>query len=355
MKELKRPDEAKKLEETDIYKPHDKGYKKSLSKPGEFLHFLRKYVGADWMMDLKESDLALCDKEMLEKDSEGREADLIYRVYMPDGKDVFVFILQELQSYVDHTMIFRVLIYVVNTLVKYFLDVEKKERERIGFQVPAMVPIVFYNGLEQWNAVTDLRSYQNNGDIFGEYILNLKYYLVNLAEIEEDYILSTNTVLDNIMYCDKFRKKLELAGAIREAYGRVQGLGPQEREEFRNWVKYILLSVCGNKEAVVKEILAWAGNGEEDMAFKYNIIRAFEEEREEGRAEGKAEGRAEAIIDLLEEHGDIPDALQEKLLHEKDPEILRSWLKMAAHTHTIEEFERGICESAGMHMEKNRT
>lgn len=73
--------------------------------------------------------------------------------------------------------------------------------------------------------------------------------------MEEGYILSTNTVLDNIMYCDKFRKKLELVGAVRTAYGRVGCLSLQEQEDFRNWVKYILLSVCGNKEAVVKEIL----------------------------------------------------------------------------------------------------
>lgn len=70
-------------------------------------------------------------------------------------------------------------------------------------------------------------------------------------------------------------------------------MGAKEREEFRNWVKYILLSVCGNKEAVVEEILNWAGDGEDDMAFKYNIIRAFEDERAEGKAEGIAEGRAE--------------------------------------------------------------
>ena len=88
------------------------------------------------------------------------------------------------------------------------------------------------------------------------------------------------------MYCDKYRKKLELVGAIRTAYSRIGELGLQEREEFRNWAKYILLSVCGNKEAVVEEILSWAGTGEDDMAFKYNIIRAFEDEREEGREEG---------------------------------------------------------------------
>lgn len=276
--------------------PHDKGYKKSMSRPSEFLHFLKKYVKADWMMELRESDLILCDKEMLERDYEGKEADLLYRVNMPGGREIFIFILQELQSYVDPTMIFRILVYVVNTLVKYFLDKGKNEREHVDFRLPAMVPIVFYNGQERWTAVKSLREYQNRGDIFGNHILNLEYYLVDLSELDEDYILSTNTVLDNIMYCDKYRKKLELAGAIRMAYSRIGTLGLQEREEFRNWVKYILLSVCGNKEAVVEEILSWAGDGEDDMAFKYNIIRAFEDERAEGKEEGKEEGKNLKLI-----------------------------------------------------------
>ena len=287
---LRIEDAVKESQEKDkpgVSMPHDKGYKKSLSRPSEFLHFLKKYVGADWMMNLKASDLSLCDKEMLERDYEGKEADLLYRVSMPAGRDVFIFILQELQSYVDYTMIFRILVYVVNTLVKYFLDKPKNEREQSRFRLPSIIPIVFYNGQERWTAARSLREYQNNGELFGSHILNLEYYLVNLAEIEEEYILSTNTLLDNIMYCDKFRSKLELVGALRAACGRINELGLQAREEFRNWVEFILLSVCGNKKAVVEEILNWAGNGEDDMAFKYNIIRMVEEERAEGEKKGK--------------------------------------------------------------------
>ena len=36
------------------------GYKKSLSRPEEFLHFLKKYIGADWMLELRASDLIHC-------------------------------------------------------------------------------------------------------------------------------------------------------------------------------------------------------------------------------------------------------------------------------------------------------
>lgn len=280
--------ERSSLQKIAVDMPHDKGYRKRLSNPEEFLHFLRKYVSDDWTKELEVSDLSLCDTRMLEKDYEGREADLIYKAHLPGDRDVFIFILQELQSTVDYTMIFRVLMYVVNTLLKHFLNTPKNEREKAGFRLPAMVPVIFYNGQESWTAVKSLKEYQNCGDLFGDHVLNLKYYLIDLSKLEEKYILSTNTVLDNIMYCDKFRKRAELTEAIRTAYQRMESLGAQEKEEFHNWVKYILLSVCGNRETVMEEILSWTENGEYDMAFKYNIIRMFEEERAEGEAIGEA-------------------------------------------------------------------
>ena len=205
------------LPETEVDKPHDKGYRKRLSNPKEFLHFLRKYVKADWTRKLEVSDLSLCDTRMLEKDYEGREADLIYKAHLPGDRDAFIFILQELQSTVDYTMIFRVLMYVVNTLLKHFLNTPKNEREKAGFRLPAMVPIIFYNGQESWTAVKSLKEYQNCGDLFGDHVLNLKYYLIDLSKLEEKYILSTNTVLDNIMYCDILQAARIYCNATREA------------------------------------------------------------------------------------------------------------------------------------------
>ena len=80
------------------------------------------------------------------------------------------------------------------------------------------------------------------------------------AEIQACDILSTNTVIDNIMYCDKFRKKEDLIDAIRLTYDRIQLLGNQEREEFNNWVRYILLFICSDKERVMEEILTKRDN-----------------------------------------------------------------------------------------------
>ncbi len=322
--------------------PHDKGYKKSLSNPKEFLHFLQKYIGEEWMIALSESQLALCDKEFIEKDYEGKEADLLYKVTRNDGQEVFIFILQEQQSYVDQTMVFRLLIYIVNTLLRHFLAAGKKVRETVGFRLPAVVPIVFYNGSETWTPVRSLREYQGGYEFFGEHILNLEYYFVDLSKIKEEYILSTNTVLDNIMYCDKFRRKQELVTAVREAYRRVRLLSSQEREEFHNWVKYILLSVCDNKEVIAEEIMAQAENGDDNMAFEYTIIREFKKEREKGKNEGKVEDRIEAILELLQSLGTVPEMIEKKIREQKDLIILKQWHKFAASASAIEEFEEKL-------------
>ena len=44
-------------QETD--NPHDKGYKRIFSIKKNFLDFIKKYIGFDWMMELTEKDLVL--------------------------------------------------------------------------------------------------------------------------------------------------------------------------------------------------------------------------------------------------------------------------------------------------------
>jgi hypothetical protein len=247
-------------------------------------------VKADWTQELSVSQLRLCDKEFIDKDYEGREADLIYEITRQNEQQIYLFILQELQSSVDYTMIFRTLVYVFNKLQHFFLSSPKDERERKDFRLPVMIPIVFYNGSEKWTAVKSLQEYQQGGKDFGRYVLNLEYYLVDLAHIEEEYILSSNKVIDNIMYCDKFRNKEQMLDALKQAYNRVERLNGQEQEEFENWVNTIFLSVCENKEAALKEIVSRLGNGEKGMAIKYNLVKIFEEEKENAQREGREAG-----------------------------------------------------------------
>ena len=63
---------------------------------------------------------------------------------------------------------------------------------------------------------------------------------------------------------------------------------------------------------------------------------------EKGIAEGVIQGRINALIDLLRELGEIPTSLEEQITAQKDEEILRAWLKLAAKAESIEDFTKQI-------------
>ena len=66
------------------------------------------------------------------------------------------------------------------------------------------------------------------------------------------------------------------------------------------------------------------------------------DERAEGKTEGKAEGKAEDILVLLQEIGTVSEQLQEKIVNEKDLSTLLKWLKLAAKSESIQQFEENM-------------
>lgn len=68
------------------------------------------------------------------------------------------------------------------------------------------------------------------------------------------------------------------------------------------------------------------------------MCEAIEALIKEGKTEGKTEGKAENILELLEDCGSIPKELQKQIMEEKDLDILKKWLKLAAKAETVEEF-----------------
>ena len=78
-----------------------------------------------------------------------------------------------------------------------------------------------------------------------------------------------------------------------------------------------------------------------EMEERYMMLEELlKEERENGRIEGKAEGKAESILELLSDLGEVPEELRKKILGEKDLDILKSYLKKASASKTIEQFQK---------------
>ena len=64
----------------------------------------------------------------------------------------------------------------------------------------------------------------------------------------------------------------------------------------------------------------------------------------EGLAEGRVEGKREDIISILEEIGEVPDRVKEKLDEISDLSILRNLLKKAAVARSMDDFIKELHE-----------
>ena len=216
------------------------GYKRIFSKKQHFLHFLSKYIKADWAANIDEDDLTLIDKSFIDADFKQKESDVIYRAKIK-GQEIIFYVLLELQSSVDYTMPFRLLKYIVALLKRIFNDTPKEKREAKGYRLPAVVPIVLYNGSDKWTAVQSFKEYLQGYEQFGEYVIDFKYLLFDLKREPESAILSTEQLLDMAFALDKATRG-DMERLLKRALETFRRMETEEQEDLLNWLRYIWLN-----------------------------------------------------------------------------------------------------------------
>lgn len=74
------------------------------------------------------------------------------------------------------------------------------------------------------------------------------------------------------------------------------------------------------------------------------LVREFKRGRNEGREEGKLETARSSVLELLEDLGPVSESVHERIMSEKDIDILKEMLKIAAKAESLEQFEERISD-----------
>ena len=339
----------KQIQNKQTDNPHDKGYKRIFSVKKHFLHFIKKYIALEWMMELEEKDLELIDKEFITDQFDTYESDLVYKVYTKEGV-VYLFFLLELQSYNDFTMPFRLLIYMTAIWLDHFKNCDKNKRGQKDYKLPAIMPIVLHNGERNWTASCRFSQMINNAELFGKYVVDFEYALVSVNTLTESKISSSNTLIDNIFLADRKRTRQDWTDGIAALMQRIRAMDTNDLNEWITWFSNVIRKL---NEYERGELITQIKEGDEkDMCSSFE--RLLNKEKADGRAEGwkdgraegwkdgKTKGKAEDVIELLEDLGDLSDSLKICIMEQTDLEILKKWLKAAAKAKSIEEFEQAV-------------
>ena len=129
-----------------IHQRYDKAYKTLLGKPEAFCRFMRSLVNEELAQKVTPENIEMVDKSYITRGGRKYESDLIYKVLIEPNHEAYFYILMEFQSQPDKWMALRMLNYVV----QFYECLPEKNL------LPAVFPIIFYNGERKWNAKKEI-------------------------------------------------------------------------------------------------------------------------------------------------------------------------------------------------------
>ena len=170
----------------------------------------------------------------------------------------------------------------------------------------------------------------NNAELFGKYVVDFEYALVSVNTLTESKISNSNTLIDNIFLADKKRTRQDWTDGIVELIQRIRAMDTNDLNEWITWFSNVIRKL---NEYERGELITQLKEGDEkDMCSSFERLLNKE----------KAEGKAEAVIELLEDLGELSDSLKTCIMEQTDLELLKKWHKAAAKAKSIEEFEEAV-------------
>ncbi len=200
------------------------------------------------------------------------------------------------------------------------------------------MPIVLHNSERNWTASCKFSQMINNAQLFGKYVVDFEYALVSVNTLTESKISSSNTLIDNIFLADRKRTRQEWTDGIAELMHRIRAMDTDDLNEWITWFSNVIRKLNEDERG---ELITQLKEGDEkDMCSSFE--RLLNKEKAEGWKDGRAKGKAEAVIELLEDLGELSDTLKTCIMEQTDLELLKIWHKAAAKATSIEEFEQAV-------------
>ena len=198
----------------------DSSSKLIFSDPILCAQFLRGYVDIPLLKDVQPEDIEDVTSRYLHMFTEERNSDSVNRVKTKMNETPFFIVsLIEHKSNVDYNVVMQVFRYIVFIWEDYEKEMEKQHRgisKTKDFKYPPILPIVFYDGVENWTASNKLHDRILFSDVFGQYIPDYQCMLIKLLDYTNAELMEKKDELSVIMMVDRLRNAADYTKLVQE-------------------------------------------------------------------------------------------------------------------------------------------
>ncbi|MCS6785693.1 MAG: Rpn family recombination-promoting nuclease/putative transposase [Thiobacillaceae bacterium] len=301
---------------------HDTGYKLLFAHPQVVEDLLRGFIAEDWVGELDFSTLQRVNASFVAEDLRAREDDVIWRVRLR-SRWLYVYLLIEFQSRVDPWMALRMLVYVG----LLYQDLIRAGEVKTGDRLPAVFPLVLYNGGRRWTAVRELAELIEPVPAgLASYRPNQRYHVLEACAYEPQALAEDNVVAD-IIRLETSRYPQQLRQAVSRLAARLRA--PEQaslRRAFTVWINRVVLRRLMPGQDIpevgeLKEIETMLAETVEEwteqwkrQGLEQGRLEGLQQGLEQGLQQGLQEGEALLLARLLTRRfGPLDEATQQRL------------------------------------------
>jgi predicted transposase YdaD len=301
---------------------HDHGYKLLLSHPHLVEELIRGFLPRHWADRLDFSTLERVSGSFVSDDFRERHDDVIWKLRWRREKEswFWIYLLVELQSKPDRWMAVRLLTYV-GLLLQELIRQGKLEP---GRKLPAVLPIVFYNGKPQWRSPRDLASlFVTVPPDIRRYLPRLHYLLLDENRLPLDRPELRDNLMAALLQVEASQPREALSRAkevLRQTPDGESGL----RRILRIWLGWLFQRFFPG--GIIPEEVDL-----EDFPMLEQTFRDWERQiRREERQEGEIRGMQKLVLSILRQRfGPVP-------------QVARQRVKEVSSTRELDELSRRI-------------
>lgn len=218
---------------------YDSAYKYLFSNKRIFHQFLTQFIDESFTRTIRLEDIEQVDRSFVSDEFLKRESDIIYRVKL-EGREVYIYVLLEFQSTVDKSIPVRMLLYILQLYDQLYRNSRKGK-------LPAVFPILLYNGSEKWTVGRDLAKLIEQS-IPGKYIPSFHYYAVIEKEVPDRVLKRVKGLVSAIIYLEKQGDEAALGQAIETVIELIREEQPEQLRMFSVWVNRMFGKVLREEE-----------------------------------------------------------------------------------------------------------